>query len=222
MSVDRNYTLRISPDAQSSGVRQTARKDARVEGKTAGEDLNVFETHHPELQDLLQGLNDVVPGVGRLLRAAFDLKARSATAIPSSFEESNANGQPEIASVAHGARSDAKSLYETTMAKGGPLALPQNDYIDSGAPNTPDSVTHSSEPPVDAQIHSDLANRTRQLQNAFQNQEPGMSQRDAIELLSVIRQLGEAFSQHARNNVTKQEFEREKIALRRLIESKGK
>ncbi|HEY2082655.1 MAG TPA: hypothetical protein VGI88_07695 [Verrucomicrobiae bacterium] len=124
--------------------------------------------------------------------------------------------------VPHEAQSDAKSLDEATTAKGDAPALPQNDYIDSGAAKMPNTVTHSSEPPVDAQTHGDLANRMRQLQNAFQNQEPGMSQRDAVELLSVIRQLGEAFSQHARNNVTKQEFEREKIALRRLIESKGK
>ena len=224
MSVDRNYTLRASPDAESSGVRQTARnlKDAGVGGKTTGEDLNVFEMHRPELRDLIRGLNDVVPGISRLLRAAFDLKTPGATAIPSSFEEGNANGQPETASAPRGIQSDATSLEEVTTANSGVPPLPQNDYIDSGAANIPNTVTDSSESPVGAQTHSDLAIRMRQLQNAFQNQEPGMSQRDAVELLSVIRQLGEAFSQHARNNVTKQEFEREKVALRRLIESKGK
>jgi hypothetical protein len=49
-----------------------------------------------------------------------------------------------------------------------------------------------------------------------------MSQQDAIDLLAVIRQLGEAFYQQGQNSVTRQDFEREKIALRRLIESKGK
>jgi hypothetical protein len=223
MRVDRNYTFRVSPDAGSSGARQTARnlRDAGVEKKTADEELNIFETHRPELRDLLRGLNDVVPGAGRLLRAAFELKTPTATAILSSFEESKASGQPETAAGPRGAQSNAKSLDEAA-ANGGAPALPQNDYIDSDAANRPSPVTHSSEPPVDAQTHSDLANRTRQLQDAFQNQEPGMSQRDAVELLSVIRQLGDAFSQRARENVTKQEFEREKIALRRLIESKGK
>jgi hypothetical protein len=49
-----------------------------------------------------------------------------------------------------------------------------------------------------------------------------MTQQDAAELAELMRQLGKTFFEQSDNNVSKQEFEREKIALRRLIESKGK
>jgi hypothetical protein len=224
MSVDREYALRISTVAGTSSAHVA--KDVKDAGPSGSENLNL-ETHGLELDRLFQGLNDFLPGAGRLLRAAAELKSSNQSGILSALENIESGPRPEGFLAPAGSQS--KALPELDTADDRAFAQPLNDLNDSGrdiidadAMKGSGVIAQSDGFPADAQTRTDFANQVRQFQKAFQSQGSTMSQQDATDLLGVIRQLGEAFFQQAQNGVTKQEFEREKIALRRLIESKGK
>jgi hypothetical protein len=227
MSVDREYMPRISTMAENSSARQTAGdvKDAGTDGKAAGEDINVFEkVPDVEMRGLLENLNDVLPGAGRLLRAALELNMPGIFSTFESVKESARAEAPSAPPI-----NQSKSLEESVVADSLPFSQPQNDPSNAGhdpgefgPPSGEGGVAPSNESLVDVQTRAGLANQVHRFQKAFQTQGPAMSQQDAVDLLAVIRQLGEAFYQQGQNSVTRQDFEREKIALRRLIETKGK
>jgi hypothetical protein len=223
MSVHREYVLRISPATENSGTRPDLRESKDGGKKDSGNDGEPIEIAPPELHGALAGLEDVLPGAGRLLRAAFDLKTSGAAEILSALGKIKTSARSEKSFVPFENQFDAKASEELPAADGQALDQPPDGLNNSGdstpaGANAPAAPAPSS----DGAGRGDLMNQMRQFQNAFQAQAPAISQQDAIELLSVIRQVGEAFFQQSQNGVTKQEFEREKIALRRLIESKGK
>ncbi|HEX4262741.1 MAG TPA: hypothetical protein VH597_00265 [Verrucomicrobiae bacterium] len=226
MSVDREYTLRISTVAGNPAAR-SATKDVNDVGASGNENLNTLETHGLELGHLLQNLNDFLPGSNDLLRAAVELKSSNQSGILSALESIKSGTRAEGSRTPAEGQSDALPEFDTANDR--VFSQPPND-LNSSRRNSLDAdpakksglIEQSDGFLADTQVRSDLANQVRQFQKAFQSQGQAMSQQDAADLLGVIRQLGEAFFQQAQNSVTKQEFDREKIALRRLIESKGK
>jgi hypothetical protein len=69
---------------------------------------------------------------------------------------------------------------------------------------------------------AELMTRARELQRELPNQNPGLSQADVAELLSLVRRLGQLFFEQGRDKVTHQQLQAEIASLKRLIESKGK
>jgi hypothetical protein len=218
MSVDRQYAPRISTETGNASGLPAAGvvKDTGISRKV-GEDIDTFESApDAELNSALQTVNDLLPGADRLLRAAFDLNE------PNPSQNSPALGKENVRSEVSSAPpiDQSTSVEELTAVDSHPFGQPQNDPGGSGNGTTEFGATN--EPGGFAQTSAGLANQVRQFQTALQSHAATVSQQDVADLLAVIRQLGEAFFQQSQNNVTKPEFEREKTALRRLIESKGK
>ena len=67
-----------------------------------------------------------------------------------------------------------------------------------------------------------LLDRGKRLQSEFLDHGPNMDRNDMLELLGIMNQLGQMFREKSAQNITKQEFQSEIAALKRLIESKGK
>ncbi|HWD94103.1 MAG TPA: hypothetical protein VG938_17360 [Verrucomicrobiae bacterium] len=185
--------------------------------RKVGEDTNIFESApDAELNTALQTVNDLLPGADRLLRAAFDLNE------PNHSANSPALGTENVRSEVSSAPpiNQSKPAEELSAADSQLFGQPQNDPGNGGSDTTEFGATN--EPGGFAQTSAGLANQVRQFQTALQSHAAAMSQQDAADLLAAIRQLGETFFRQSQNNVTRPEFEREKTALRRLIESKGK
>ena len=221
MSVDREYMPRISAVAENSSPRQAAGTvDA---GDFAEGDLGIIEkTLETDLHGLLKSPNEALPGAQHLLRAALELNKPDRSTSLSDFKNAGEEAKAE------GSRGSPinSSLAESAVPASSAFQQPGDDPEKIGrefhAPRESEFIAPSNESGVGAQIGAGLANQIHQFQKMFQAQAPVISQQDASDLLAAVRQLGEAFFQQSQNGVTKQEFEQEKIALRRLIESKGK
>jgi hypothetical protein len=74
MSVDREYRIKVYTEASGSGAQQTAQdlEDVGKAGEQAGEGMKLFETHGREFHRLLHLLDEILPGTGLLLKAAFN------------------------------------------------------------------------------------------------------------------------------------------------------
>ena len=228
MSVDREYTVRIPTDAEKSGVRPTAQdvKDTGVIEKNPGEDLKVFETQSRALYALIGELNNLLAGTSLLLRAAFDPQNTGAIEIPSAIKSTNASIQPAPPPGLPTAPADTKPFEDEPTAAVEQAVAPDDydtrQHIERDATITHTAARQTGESIIDAQTRTDLINQARSLQNVAPSRGVGLTQQEAAELAELMRQLGKAFFERSDSNVSKQEFEREKIALRRLIESKGK
>jgi hypothetical protein len=228
MSVDREYTVRIPTDAEDSGAQRTAQdlEETGAVEKNANEDLNAFQTPGRELNALIGELSDLLAGTSLLLRTAFDSQNSGAIEIPSANKGTNAGSQsappPEVAIN----RGDAKSFAdEPTTAVEQSVATGDkgsHQHIEADATIMHTTARQAGESVIDAQTRMDLMNHVRSLQTVAPSHDAGLTQQDAAELAELMRQLGKAFSEQHNHNLSRQEFEREKIALRRLIESKGK
>lgn len=75
---------------------------------------------------------------------------------------------------------------------------------------------------IDAQTRTELLQRAKNLQKEFNSSGAGMSQQDALELLSVISQMGDAFAESMDKHPTKTQMKAEIDGLKRLIEKIGK
>lgn len=74
MSVDREYRIKVYTESAGSGAQQAAQdlKDVGKAGEQAGEGMKLFETHGREFHKLLGLLDQILPGTGLLLKAAFN------------------------------------------------------------------------------------------------------------------------------------------------------
>jgi len=114
-------------------------------------------------------------------------------------EEAKNNATAQSAAAA--ARDQAQREHDATQ-----------DYrnsSDRSATNTDASNTRA-----------ELMDRARVLQKEFADQGAGMSHANMMELLQLIRLLGEKVFEQGQGAVTRQEFRREVQSIRRLIESK--
>lgn len=74
MSVDREYRIRISTVADGTAAANTAQdlKGVGKAGEEAGEGIKIFETHGREMHKLIHELDQILPGAGIALKAAFN------------------------------------------------------------------------------------------------------------------------------------------------------
>jgi hypothetical protein len=71
-------------------------------------------------------------------------------------------------------------------------------------------------------MHSEIMQRGRALEKEFQDKGAGMNRADMKELLNIMRMMGEKVFEQGENAITRQEFNQQLQAIRKLIEKKGK
>jgi hypothetical protein len=229
VSIDRNYTIRVHTVAENSGARKTARvlkRNANTSGQNADDGLKDFEAHGRELLDLVHELNAVLLSTSLLLRDTFDPKIPDTVGISSAIERINPAGPSEQPSNQAGVRLleqiPATASDQAVTEARGDLDNVTRKYPDSSTMITQPRAQQSREPGIDDRTHAEMSYQIQRIQKEFQTQGPSGSDRDVLESLSAIPRLSQALFDQSQNTVTKQQFQQELAALRRLIESKGK
>jgi chromosome segregation ATPase len=77
VSVDREYRIKITTEANNAAAQQSAQelKDVGKATKEAGEHTEKFNTHGREMHEVLHKLNEVAPGLGQALKAVLSPEA---------------------------------------------------------------------------------------------------------------------------------------------------
>lgn len=211
MSVDREYATHISKTVAHPGATESTpeftKEDSSAEGKIVPDE----RLPRPDLNALLEQLNNVLQPIVGILQTGFTEKAPT----PASLDEMNQRQILGDAANYTPPSDDARREEFPPQNGDGHFQSVESSPKDS---ETPSEFTRNFTTGNDMGV--ELINQARLIHSTFQSHSPGISQQDAAELFTILRQLGEAFSQQGRTGVTRQELKRELAALRQLMESK--
>jgi hypothetical protein len=192
----------------SDAAEEAARKVELAKRRLA----ETYVENRPEFQAKLdQALAD---------QAAADSYARNLNAIKQRGIKADGTKLTPLELAAADAKKAAEDNAKAEAEARAKARQAQAEHDAAAGPNA--GAERSSEGAIESGTRAELMARAKNLQKEFKNQGAAMTQQDAMELLDVIRQMGEAFAQSQDRTMSKEQVKAEIQALRRLIESKGK
>lgn len=211
MSIDRAYRTRIIGRGNAE-LRQPSLVSKNV---PAAVDLDKENGRNAELPEPGSGSAGHWAGTDGFPEPPTDLQTPQQPAFPRRIDSTPPDGGP------------AQSLTQAMSTFENAPAPFEKDFEESQAvgpmPKTFQEHTPANPPiqsVIEAHALADLVNQTKQFYQAFPMQNRSAAGHDPSELLPLIRQIRESFSEFVQAHVTRQELKDELTSLRLLIESK--
>jgi hypothetical protein len=211
MSVDRNYTFRISTTADSAAPQSGQRK--RVNASLQWTEDKMRNVSNRDPGEIIEGADSPKPGalLSREIDGALSDTSNSGTTTSAPLSTPSKDGidgtLPEEFATEVMRYSDDIQAVNPEFSR---------DHTDSRASDEP-SQSHSK---ANANDRAELVNQVRQLQTSFHAQAPVITRQDLAEMLSVVHQLKDMFLERESKNVTRQELKSELQALRLVMEGR--
>ena len=203
MSVERNYTFRISATDESATPQSEKHQSADLATEKRVEGLNTFNASNQESNRGVEAFHNSASGAAQLPRT---------TLIP------EADGIPPVTER-------AREIASHSMSSGSlkKQAAFSNEPTTAGDSAGDIDILPTGEPPKmsvvpDARMSSEFVDQIRKLQSSSQAQ--ATARGDAAEALSVIRQIKDMFLEQQRESVTREELKRELQTLRLVMEGR--
>lgn len=215
MSVDREYKIRIAAIREPKVGPPITELKVPVTAKTNPTGLPAPESPSVESLTGMQGFDGPFTSIN----------SPPGVTTKSKIQEHHEPSLPTRAIPAGGARTPMNK----EPANAAETALPQSPesshtiesrHVSPESPEKPPSATPVNQPAFDLTSLAGLVNQISELHQSLPAQHPSAASQDVSELLSIIRQLRESFSEYSRAQVSRQELRNELASLRLLIESK--